>query len=659
ERKKPISYNQQEGVDYDETFAPVARLKAIRIFLAFATYMNFIVYQMDVKSLFLNGKLKEEVYVKQPLGFESNEIPNHVCKLDKALYGVKQAPRACENSNGTPNNLGPDLNGKSLNETQYRVMTGSLMYLNASRPDIQFSNCLCLLGGKLVCWSAKKQQSVAMSSAEAEHVAAADCCANVLWMKSQLTDYDIIYEKSKDTTASVKVKTVRILLLLVINYALWEVIVNGDSPLPKRTVDRVKQTYHPTTAEEKLARKNELKTRATLLMALLNKHQLKFNSYKNAKSLMEAIEKRFGAQKVLTRFMMQKLISQLKIHGETISQEDLNLKLLRSLQSEWKTHTLIWRNKPNLETHGSNSANTDSLSDDVIYSFFTNQSNSLQLENEDLQQIDVGDLEEIDLKWQMAMLTMRARRFLKKTGRKVGVNGSETIRFDKTKVKCYNYHKSGHFARKCNAQRENRNREPIRRNVTVETTDANDFMAQDGFRYNALTELRKKLEKAEKGRDETKITLEKFENSSKTLNKMLDSQVNDKNKTGVGYHAVLPPYTGNFMPPKPNLIFANVDEYVISETVTSVHVVATNEAKTTGSESRPPMLNKENYIPWSSCLLRYAKSRPNGKLIHKSILNGPYVRKIIPEPSDANRDINITETFHLQTDDELSDKELK
>nr|GEW78230.1 hypothetical protein [Tanacetum cinerariifolium] len=78
-----------------------------------------------------------------------------------------------------------------------------------------------------------------------------------------------------------------------------------------------------------------------------------------------------------------------------------------------------------------------------------------------------------------------------------------------------------------------------------------------------------------------------------------------------------------------------------------------------GSESRPPMLNKENYVPWSSRLLRYAKSRPNGKLIHNSILNGPYVRKMIPEPGDANHEITITETFHLQTDDEISDKELK
>nr|GEX52083.1 hypothetical protein [Tanacetum cinerariifolium] len=78
-----------------------------------------------------------------------------------------------------------------------------------------------------------------------------------------------------------------------------------------------------------------------------------------------------------------------------------------------------------------------------------------------------------------------------------------------------------------------------------------------------------------------------------------------------------------------------------------------------GSKSRPHMLNKENYVPWSSRLLRYAKSRPNGKLIHNSILNGPYVRKMSPEPGDANRDLTVTETFNFQTDDELSDKELK
>nr|GEY38349.1 hypothetical protein [Tanacetum cinerariifolium] len=71
------------------------------------------------------------------------------------------------------------------------------------------------------------------------------------------------------------------------------------------------------------------------------------------------------------------------------------------------------------------------------------------------------------------------------------------------------------------------------------------------------------------------------------------------------------------------------------------------------------MLNKENYVPWSSCLLRYAKSRPNGKLIHNFIINGPYVRRMIPEPGDPNREVPVNETFHVQTDDELTEKELK
>ncbi|GKC89786.1 retrovirus-related pol polyprotein from transposon TNT 1-94 [Tanacetum coccineum] len=94
-------YSQKEGIDYDETFAPVARMEAIRIFLAFATYMNFIVFQMDVKSAFLNGKPKEEVYVKQPPGFKSSEFPDYVCKLDKALYKLKQVPRAWRSSLGS------------------------------------------------------------------------------------------------------------------------------------------------------------------------------------------------------------------------------------------------------------------------------------------------------------------------------------------------------------------------------------------------------------------------------------------------------------------------------------------------------------------------------------------------------------------------------
>nr|GEV15445.1 hypothetical protein [Tanacetum cinerariifolium] len=137
------------------------------------------------------------------------------------------------------------------------------------------------------------------------------------------------------------------------------------------------------------------------------------------------------------------------------------------------------------------------------------------------------------------------------------------------------------------------------------------------FRDNALTELRKKFEKAKKERDDLKLTLEKFENSSKNLSKLLDSQVCDKLKTGVGfdsqvfnnkvndkykigegYHAVPPSYTGNFMPPKPDLVLADVDEYVVSKFVTSVPVVATSEAKT--SESKPKSVSEPLIEEWIS-----------------------------------------------------------
>ncbi|GJT89145.1 retrovirus-related pol polyprotein from transposon TNT 1-94 [Tanacetum coccineum] len=145
--KISIGSKWEEGIDYDETFAPVARMEAIRIFLSFSTYMNFIVFQIDVKSAFRNKKLKEEVYVKQPPGFKINEFPDYVCKLDKALYRLKQAPRAWY-MKGTPS-LG-----------------------------------LC----------AKKQQSVAISSTKAEYVVNAGCCVKILWMKSQLSDYGIDYK---------------------------------------------------------------------------------------------------------------------------------------------------------------------------------------------------------------------------------------------------------------------------------------------------------------------------------------------------------------------------------------------------------------------------------------------------------------------------------
>nr|GFA86175.1 retrovirus-related Pol polyprotein from transposon TNT 1-94 [Tanacetum cinerariifolium] len=106
-----ISYSKQEDIDYDETFASVARIEAIRLFLAYAAHKDFTVFQIDVKIAFLNEILKEEVYVGQPLGFVSKQYPDHVYALDKALYGLKQAPRAClEPGLSNLNEMGKSLN---------------------------------------------------------------------------------------------------------------------------------------------------------------------------------------------------------------------------------------------------------------------------------------------------------------------------------------------------------------------------------------------------------------------------------------------------------------------------------------------------------------------------------------------------------------------
>ncbi|GJS48223.1 hypothetical protein Tco_0598344 [Tanacetum coccineum] len=129
------------------------------------------------------------------------------------------------------------------------------------------------------------------------------------------------------------------------------------------------------------------------------------------------------------------------------------------------------------------STNIDNLSDAVICVFFASQPNSPQLVHEDLQQINLDDIEEIDLRWQMAMLTMRARRFLNNTRMKPTVNGNETIGFNKSKVECYNCHKRGHFARECRALRnqDNKNKESSRRSVPVETSTSTALVSCDGL----------------------------------------------------------------------------------------------------------------------------------------------------------------------------------
>nr|GEX46293.1 putative ribonuclease H-like domain-containing protein [Tanacetum cinerariifolium] len=312
-----IGHRQEEWIDYDEVFAPMARIKAIRIFLAFASYMGFIFYQMDVKSAFLYGKIDEEVYVSQPLGFIDPKFPNKVYKVVKAQYGLHQAPRAwyatlstflkswCDEFEALMKNkfqmssmgelifflrlqvkkkedgifisqdkyvaeilkkfdfrsvktvsthietkkpLVKDEEAVNVDVHLYRSMISSLMYLTASRPYIMYAACACsrfqvtpktlhlqavkrifrylkgqpilrlwypresafdleaysdsdyaganldrksttggcqFLGRRLILWQCKKQTIIATSTTEAEYVAAANCCRQVLWIQAE------------------------------------------------------------------------------------------------------------------------------------------------------------------------------------------------------------------------------------------------------------------------------------------------------------------------------------------------------------------------------------------------------------------------------------------------------------------------------------------
>nr|GEW12250.1 hypothetical protein [Tanacetum cinerariifolium] len=291
-----LRYSQQEGIDYEETFAPVARIEAIRLFLAYTAHKDLTVFQMDVKTAFVNRILKEEVYVGQPPGFVSKQYPDHVYTLDKALYGLKQAPQTwydifsqfliesgfqkgsidttlfikkkemkfflglqvnqfsneifikqskyildilkrfeMENCDTLPTpmveqaKLKFDLVRKPVDHTDYQSMIGSLMYVTSSRPYIMFATCMCAryqanpnehhvsavkrifrylketinLGlwyskdfeFDLTAYSDADHAGCHLDRKKSEYVVVSGCCAQVLWIRSQLTDYGFFYDK--------------------------------------------------------------------------------------------------------------------------------------------------------------------------------------------------------------------------------------------------------------------------------------------------------------------------------------------------------------------------------------------------------------------------------------------------------------------------------
>nr|GEU45908.1 ribonuclease H-like domain-containing protein [Tanacetum cinerariifolium] len=342
----------------DETFSPVARIEAIRLFVAYAARKDFTVFQMDVKTLFLNEILKVEVYVGQPLGFVSKQYPDHVYALDKALYGLKQAPRAWYDE----------------------VIKFGDSY---KAPPKETGKCPASESS-----TKKKGRTLRYSK----------------------------YETAKE---------------------LWEAILKtfGGNEATKNT------------------KKNQLK--------------LQYGNFKAEVS--ETLEQNFNR--------LQAIMSHLEFIDSEIEQDYLNQKFLTSLAPEWLMYTIVWRNRDDLDTmslddvynhlkvyepevqkksksnsqnmafisssntsrgkgevHTANvptastqvsTASTDvaaaSLSHDTICAYIATQSNGSQIKYEDITQIDKDDIEEINIKWNMALLSMRAERFWKKTGKKITI----------------------------------------------------------------------------------------------------------------------------------------------------------------------------------------------------------------------------------------------
>nr|GEY74401.1 hypothetical protein [Tanacetum cinerariifolium] len=328
-----------------------------------------------------------------------------------------------------------------------------------------------------------------------------------------------------------------------------EVIENGDAPPVTKVIEGVETTIAPATVKEKAQRRFELKARSTLLMGIPNEHQLKFNSIKDAKSLRQAVEKRDGF-KVENGYANNKGKEILKEYWKGVFYECTR----RTVPIETPASSALvscdglggydWSDQaedgPNyaLMAYSSTSSNSDVSTDSNCSSSCLENTKILKEQNEQLLK---------DLR------TSKINAITYKTG-------LESI---ETRLIVY------------------------KKNETVYDEDIKLLKREIHFKEIAITELRRKFDLAQKQKDEIQLTVENFENSSRNLSKLLDCQIIDKCKEGLGYIVVPPPYTGNFMPLKPDLTFPDLEESIVSESIVKKLEVETSEAKTSADKPKP------------------------------------------------------------------------
>ncbi|GJT55087.1 putative ribonuclease H-like domain-containing protein [Tanacetum coccineum] len=507
------------------------------------------------------------------------------------------------------------------------------------------------------------------------------------------------------------------------DYALWEVIENGNSwvSVPQTAQENgtsATKMSVPVTAKEKTNKKNDVKARSLLLMALPNEHQLTFSQYNDAKIMFPAIETRFGGNEATKKtqkiFLKQQyenfsasrtesldsifnrlqkivIVWMNKAEIKTMSIDDLynNFKIIeqkvkKSVGASSGAQNLAFMTAPStsstnavntaiptyevstasLNVTASPQVSTASFSDNAVYAFMVENPNGSNLLHQDIEQIHEDDLEAMDLKWQLSLISMKAKRYYQRTRKKIFINANDTAGYDKSKVECFNCHKMGHFARECRAPRSKegqfKHQDNTRKQGNNEDTSSKAMMAIDGVGFNwsdmtkeqvqtnmalmafsdsevyndktssktclknyetlkkqcddlivklnqtefttatykrglatveeqlityrknevlfseevavlkrevackdyEINVLKSEFEKVKQEKEGIEFKIEKFDKASKDLDKLLESQITNKSKKGLGYSAVPPPHPLIYNRPKKlDLSYSGLDEF--------------------------------------------------------------------------------------------------
>nr|GEV00319.1 hypothetical protein [Tanacetum cinerariifolium] len=554
-------YAQEEGIDFEESFAPVVRLEAVRIFNAYAAHKSFPIYQMDIKMTFLNGPLKEELVSwmskKQTCTAMSSAKAEYVAlsascakvmwmrtQLQDYVINYNKILLYCDSQSTIAISCNPVHHSRTKHiHTRYHFIKeqveNGIIELYFVRTEYQLADMFtkalpedrfryivrrigmrCLTPAEmevLIDLTLKQSQQGASNDVLVSIEGVEELKRNV-WIKGE-NKAALHYTSGRNQPFKFLVgnKMHKAFPLPVIkfplaeevptasverchcqkkrkfeqwqfriqqylqheHYAIWEVIEFGDSyVVPVNITDTTggdkSGRMLTLTAEDIQRKKNDVKARTTLLLSLLDEHQLQFSKYKTARELWAVILKTFGgneATKKTKKNLLKQQYGNFKAKGsETLEQTFNRLQVivgqLQFMDVEIKRTTSI-RTKHSIKKEDGNtasvptastnvptaSASIANISQDTACAYIASQSSGSQIKFKDINQIDEDDIEEMDIKWNMALLSMRADKFWKKTSKKISIQGSDVAGFDKSKVECFNCPKMGHFAREWRAPR--------------------------------------------------------------------------------------------------------------------------------------------------------------------------------------------------------------